>query len=291
MVMDPNPGRESVSAHLWAELVSLGEHGEEIDQNRAGDLIHILNERGERAVVDWALPLLTHAEPWRRAAAAWTLGQHGYTSGRPFTSDVMPALTAAARRETDDDTRELLVSAIGHADDPAWVEELLHYADDPHAPVRTTVAVSLPIMFAGDPMDERALDALIKLSSDPDPHVRDWATMGLGSQNELDSPAIRSALRARLDDTDEDDTATSGEAALGLAERHDPSVYPCLREWLSAPAADVGNLTVMAAAALGDARLLPSLHRLRDAGWQVTDPMAGVLDNAITTLETLSKYR
>ena len=46
-----------------------------------------------------------------------------------------------------------------------------------------------------------------KQSQDVEGEVRDWATMGLGSRLEVDNPAIRNALAARLDDLEGDTAA------------------------------------------------------------------------------------
>jgi HEAT repeat protein len=111
---------------------------------------------------------------------------------------------------------------------------------------------------------------------DPDPTVRDWAALGLGSLLEVDTPAVRDALATRLNDEEGD---TAGEAALGLARRGDPRVFTYVLARLAEP--DVGNLLVEAAGALGDPRLLPLLQRLKADGWQDDDPRPKVLDDAL----------
>ena len=69
---------------------------------------------------------------------------------------------------------------------------------------------------------------LSDLSRDADEEVRDWATFGLGSLTEVDTPELRETLLARLVDTDDN---TRGEAVIGLAKRHDPRVVaPLIRE-------------------------------------------------------------
>jgi HEAT repeat protein len=81
--------------------------------------------------------------------------------------------------------------------------------------------------------DSRAIACLITLSADPEIPVRDWATFGLAVQIDTDTPEIRAALRARLDDPDCD---TAGEAMVGLARRKDAQVVAPLLEFLQASA-------------------------------------------------------
>jgi HEAT repeat protein len=99
--------------------------------------------------------------------------------------------------------------------------------------------------------------------------------MGLGSMLEVDSPAIRDALAARLDDQEGD---TAGEALLGLARRKDPRALEPLLIWLDD---QPGNLIVEAAAALGSPRALAALLRLENEGWEAGDARPSVLDDAI----------
>ncbi len=72
------------------------------------------------------------------------------------------------------------------------------------------------------------MHALIELSADSDFDVRNWATFGLGTLIDLDTPEIREALRQRLD---EEDDELRGEAFVGLAKRGDTAcIAPLLRE-------------------------------------------------------------
>ena len=80
--------------------------------------------------------------------------------------------------------------------------------------------------------DPQALAALCVLSADADDEVRNWATFGLGTQTEADTPSIRDALAARLGDVDE---TVRGEAMVGLAKRNDPRVHLAVRMALEEP--------------------------------------------------------
>jgi HEAT repeat protein len=109
------------------------------------------------------------------------------------------------------------------------------------------------------------VEALVRLSQDPEVPVRDWATFSL-AQTDHDSPAVRDALRARAEDPDEE---TRWEAVVGLARRHDPEALPRVAAGLRAGV--VGKLVVEAAEELGDPSLLEPLLALQ-AWWDV-DPL------------------
>lgn len=77
-------------------------------------------------------------------------------------------------------------------------------------------------------LQERGDKTLILLSSHEDTDVRDWATFGLSCQIGIDTLEIREALRARLDDADDE---TREEAMASLARRGDTIVFdPVLRD-------------------------------------------------------------
>lgn len=107
-----------------------------------------------------------------------------------------------------------------------------------------------------------AVDALLKLARDPDDDVRDWATFGLGSLHDIDTPEVRQCMWENLQDRDADVRA---EAVAGLAQRGDPRAVDCLLDQLSA---DCRWQDLEAAEKLASPRLLPALHALAsEAGW------------------------
>ena len=103
--------------------------------------------------------------------------------------------------------------------------------------------------------------ALIKLSGDSEPEVRDWATFGLGTLSSDDGPDVRAALLARAEDPYH---TTRAEALFGLAVRRDPRAVPHLIRALESPT--VVGLELDAAAEARDPRLLPALWALQRAG-------------------------
>lgn len=248
----------------WVQLLALGEGLEDAEvEDEAASLVGQLQVEAQESVLALALSALSHDEPWHRQAAAWVLGQFGYPEGRPLGACVLPEVLRAARAERDDDVREDLVHALGHAEDAAWLDELLSFAGDPAPGVRLAVAMNVPGMPYAEPLTERALAALIMLSSDTDPRVRDRATFGLGTQSSQDSPPIRAALLARLDD---EDPEAAAEALVGLARRADPEALVRVRALLGEPDPLITLLVLEAAAELADPVLLPALEDLA-LGW------------------------
>ena len=122
--------------------------------------------------------------------------------------------------------------------------------------------------------DERVFDALVELTADPEPGIRDWATFALGTLSPQDTPTLRDALAARLDDSDD---STRIEAVHGLALRGDARALDAALDLLGevGPHDDGGNAadtiwkryaltqaTVRLAALTGDARLKEHLPAL-----------------------------
>jgi len=145
--------------------------------------------------------------------------------------------------------------ALGHRKAEEAIPSLLHLATSADPLVRYGVAYSL----CGHE-DARAIDGLIRLASNEDRDVRNWAVFGLGSQIDADSPEIRQALRAAVDDPDDE---TRGEALVGLAKRGDPATSGLLiREWEND---GVSRLSFEAAAETRDPQLYHRLQQLNEA--------------------------
>ena len=237
------------------------------------DIVRDLQRRTDRPTFDTVCALAGLDGIVERVLGLDILGQIGAPANRPWLDDTLPVVVGAC----DDNRPAVLASAItalGHLADPRGRPAVCRHASHPAAEVRFAAAFALPSV-AGDPPSSQAVEALIRLATDPDPDTRDWATFGLGTQLDEDTGPIREALAGRLDDEEGD---TAGEAQLGLARRGDPRTLPALLPRLGdAP----GNLIVEAAAELGAPEALPALERLRREGWQQDEPRPSVLDDAI----------
>jgi len=182
--------------------------------------------------------------------------------------DAATALVAFAASEQEPSVLEPLAKALGATCDPRTLPVLLTLAGHHDAQVRLQAATSLPVMVTTEP-DGPALHALIRLTRDADPEVRDWATFGLGFQVEADTPAIRAALWDRTHDTCPE---AREEGIRGLARRHDPRSVPLLAGLLDDPRGAHVH-TLMAAAILGSPELLPHLKDYESDGSCITEAM------------------
>ncbi|MFI2369572.1 ankyrin repeat domain-containing protein [Streptomyces sp. NPDC018833] len=135
---------------------------------------------------------------------------------RPFAARALPLLRELSREARDAELIQAAVTALGHHADPSALNDVLRHAGHQDAAVRHRVALALCGLVPGDHAE--AIAALITLSRDPADAVRDWSTTAL-AELDADTPEIREALAARLDDPDAD---TAAEAARGLAIRQDP---------------------------------------------------------------------
>jgi HEAT repeats len=185
-----------------------------------------------------------------RCLGADVLGQLGASEGQ--TAAEGPFASASGRvllslLEEDDEPAVLSSAAIGlgHLHDERAIDRLAALTSHASAEVRRATAHGL---MGHD--DDRAVRALIVLSDDADPTVRDWATFALGVQIERDTPDVRDALAARLAD---EDVNTRDEAIRGLAVRGDTrAVEPALAAEASAAIEEAIQLL---AEATGDPRL------------------------------------
>ncbi len=224
--------------------------------------------RGDEAVLEAAVELLGRDDPRARAVGAYVLGQLGIPE-RTFPERSAEALERHAEHEDDPEVLATIASAFGNLGVPYGIETLLRLRRHPDARVREGAADAL----AGRD-DERVLEALVELTADPEPGIRDWATFALGTLSPQDTPALRDALARRLDDSDD---STRIEAVHGLALRGDTRALEATLDLLGevGPHDDGGNAadtiwkryaltqaTVRLAALTGDARLKEHLPAL-----------------------------
>lgn len=241
------------------------------DEDAAWEPVTILHYKGNREVLDAAARLCGSRVERERELGANILGQLGVPD-RTFPSESFEILANMLRHESVPAVLESIGVALGHLRDRRAIPLLLPLLNHPDSDVRFGVVLGLTGHDAPD-----AIAGLIRLSRDEDAHVRDWATFGLGTQTDADTPDIRDALFTRTTDSDDD---TRGEALVGLARRKDTRVIePLIRELSSGC---VGRLTIEAAEAIGDPRLYSALKNLERV-WATDSPDERLLHDALAS--------
>ncbi len=185
-------------------------------------LIRLLQMRVP-AIFETLKALAAREEPKSRALAATVLGQSGLKE-KALAKECVGFLAAMLLGEKDSTVLVSIIFALGHHHDNAALKYLLKFENCPSADVRHALAVALCGF-----QEEAALEALCRLSSDPDQGVRSWATFGIGTLSDKRRALILDALVDRLAD---DDDEVRGEALVGLAERCELCVARALHKEL-----------------------------------------------------------
>ena len=231
-------------------MITESEIDELFRQTLAGDYdddlpwqaVSALHTHGNRAIFDRALQWSLSPDPLKRARAADIIGQLGRTATNReplFPDESLSTLARMVASETDPRPLASAIHAAGHFGDASLIPSVCTHKSHADQAVRWAVASSL----GGFPNNAAAIQALLFLMTDTESDIRDWATFGLGTQSDADSPEIRDALNTRLTDYDE---ATREEAAMGLAKRHDARIIPHLIGLMQLP--EPTNLIFEAAA-------------------------------------------
>lgn len=245
---DPRPTTELIRIALTEE-----------DEDAALDPVKTLQFRGTKEVLESAIQLCKSPFPKERELGANILGQLGLPD-RTFPEDCFQVLAAMLSDEKEPIVLAAIAIAFGHLNDPRAIPLLAPLKKHSDSDVRYGVVHGM-----SRHKDKLAIQTLIDLSKDSDMDVRNWATFGLGSMIDIDTPEIRKAL---FDRSTESDREIRGEALVGLARRKDNRVLDLLIEELSLD--HVGILALEAAEELGDPKLVPSLMALHSE-WE-NDP-------------------
>ena len=211
------------------------------DAESAWSAVSELHQNGSREVFEYAAAWYLSDDSLQRARAAAILCQ---LRRAPITDELPPdsyvkaelifrdesysLITKMLRNEQDPMVLDSAIHALGHLHNAAALPLILIYQNHPDENVRFAVAFALGCY----PDDPQSIQGLLKLSSDPDADVRDWAVFGLGVQGDGDSPEIREALLKCLDDASVD---VREEAAIGLGKRQDQRLVPKLQTMLHEP--------------------------------------------------------
>jgi HEAT repeat protein len=232
-IFDPASDPRSVDELFFAALT-------ETDEELAWQPVAALHYRGTREVLKRAYSLCVSQCSFERQLGANVLGQLGVPE-RTFPRECRTILLRMLKGEHNSEVLQAVLIALYHNEWAEVVPHALPFADHPNADVRHAAVLAL-----NGHEEQAAIECLIRLSRDRDSDVRDWATFGLGSQCDLDTPEIRDALAARLDDADDD---TRHEAIVGLARRQDRRAIAAIHREIAADSA--GSLVFEAAELLG----------------------------------------
>lgn len=201
--------------------------------------------------------------------------------GREWVGEALEVLESLLAREDEADVIKVALHGVALTGLTTSIPTVLRFASNRDATVRLDATHAL-YCCAGEPASPDAIDALIRLSADPDDAVRDWATFGLGTRLDADDGDVRAALLERLSDGYLD---VREEAAVGLARRGDPRAFEPVRALLDAD--EVSTLTVEAAGYLADERLLRPLLELGE--WWEDD--SDLLTLAIASCDPAARER
>lgn len=215
-------------------------------------------QRATRSIFNRALVLASSDRPVEACIGIDVLNDFGPKANFPWRDETIEVLVNALKRD-DSSVVQSALAALGKFGPTAAIADVVAHATSHYDAIRLAVAVSLPSFVRELDAEEThwAVETLIVLTKDQRGVVRDWATFGLGNQTDADGLDIRTALLARLEDTDAN---TRHEALVALARRHDRRAIPALIRALDAD--EVAYLAIQAAELLGAAELAPALQRL-----------------------------
>jgi HEAT repeat protein len=215
--------RDTSTADLFAEALE-----QDPDSEQYSATIGALRARATQEVFEMARQQCESCHDHAREVGLQVLAQLGLAkpaAERPWLEESLDLLLAHL---DDPNPRAALAAAygLGHLNLERGLVTLRSLAGHPSPNFRHAVAIGLAPC-----RDPESIHILIGLMPDPDDDVRNWATFAIGNMVDVDSSAIREALRARLDDPFEDAQA---EAIWGLARRHDPEGLRILIQRLQA---------------------------------------------------------
>lgn len=248
--------------------------------------IHFLRKRSSEGLFLKCVELTKSPNPKKRTIGIDILAQLG-SPHRPFLTQKVRIFFEILKIETNSIVLMSLLYAIGHNNqvlNKRQLEILCSFSDTKDGLVKGGLVFSL---LGVEQL--KAIEALIKLSSDKLSHVRDWATFGLGNQIDKNNKKIRDALWNRINDKHQD---TKLEAIRGLAKRKDSRIRDIIiRELLTG---EYGTLLFEAVIETGDKDFLPLLRKnlkmLKDNS-NINPEWIKDLKNCISELSKLTKQR
>jgi len=216
------------------------------------DNISAIRKRPSEELFSKCVKLTKSKDPKARSIGIDILAQMGLPP-RPFLKQTLKLYFDLLNIENDQEVLKSLLFAIGHNNDhlnKIQIEKLCSFSGTDNNSIKEGLVFSLAFIN-----DLKAIEVLIKLSTDKLSYIRDWATFNIG-QVERNNKSIREALWARVNDNHQE---TKLEAIVGLAKRKDSRVNEIIkRELLDG---EYGTLLFEAIIEIGDKQFLPLLRQ------------------------------
>lgn len=222
------------------------------DKFRA-EYISILRGRPGEGLFATCEALTKSSDPKSRIIGIDILAQLGLPP-RPFLMPTLKLFFELLKIETEPKVLKSLLVAIGNNNEnltQSQIENLCSFYSNSNNLVKEGLVFSLLRID-----NLKAIETLIKLSSDRSSHIRNWATFGIGSQVERDNLNIRDALWARIKDTHHE---TKLEAMVGLATRKDERINEIIKQEIIGY--DYGTLLFKAILETKSGEFLPLLQQ------------------------------
>lgn len=217
------------------------------------DNISVLRKRPSQELFEKCAELIKSNNPKIRKIGIDILAQLGLTP-RTFLKDTLKIYFDLIEVETDPDVLMSLLYSIGHNNDKLDNEQIEKICSVINSENNWVKEGLVSALLGIDNLN--AIETLIKLSSDKLSHIRNWATVGLGTQIERNNKTIREALWERVNDKHQE---TKLEAIVGLAKRKDKRVNHIIRQEIIG--GEYGTLLFEAIIETQDKEFLPLLKQ------------------------------
>jgi HEAT repeat protein len=289
----PAPEKQVLASRQYAQRKAVTEAFDRARQTKRTDArwrsIAELQRTGSKTVLDLALNALRSRQRGDRALGAYVLSQLGFESSTPpFREQSVRALRAALKTERSPQPLAAIAFALCRLWSRRSIPDLVRLAIHRDPNVRQVLAAELihttrELGWGDETADRRVTAALLNLTRDRVPEVRDWACYSLGN-SEQDSPEIRQAFIDRLRDRHFDALV---EAVAALGRRNDSRAIEPLLQILNKHGWRLGTWVttdlVVFAGHSNDRRFIPYLIDFRDR-WQPQPDEKQAIRNALSQL-------
>src|SRR5579863_9714220 len=157
------------------------------DDDKPWEAVRELQTIGSREVFERAALWCRSDDALKRARGANVLAQLGSTAEHPtntYADESFAIVAQLAETEQSDLPLNSAIYALGHIRDLRGMPIIAMHSAHPNADIRHAVAFACGCFGK----EKLSVETLLTLIRDDDSDVRDWATFGLGTLSDSDSP-------------------------------------------------------------------------------------------------------